>query len=78
MDWSSPGEILAVGGHKRSVDSTYTNQILFYTRYGEFLHRVQIPQTVRTFFYSIHILSNLLRFRLDTTIISSMLGSWQW
>jgi hypothetical protein len=46
MDWSSPGEILAVGGHKRSNESTYINQIIFYTRRGEFLHRVHIPQTV--------------------------------
>lgn len=47
MDWSSPGESLAVGGHQRSNDSTYQNQILFYTRRGEFLHRVHILQTVR-------------------------------
>jgi hypothetical protein len=46
MDWSSPGEILAVGGHKRLNDSNYINQIIFYTRRGEFLHRVHIPQTV--------------------------------
>jgi hypothetical protein len=46
MDWSSPGEILAVGGHKRLNDSNYNNQIIFYTRRGEFLHRVYIPQTV--------------------------------
>jgi hypothetical protein len=50
MDWSSPGEILAVGGHKRSNESTYINQIIFYTRRGEFLHRVHIPQTVGDFF----------------------------
>jgi hypothetical protein len=47
MDWSSPGEILAVGGHKRSNESTYINQIIFYTRRGEFLHRVHIPQTTQ-------------------------------
>jgi hypothetical protein len=46
MDWSSLGEILAVGGHKRLNDSNYINQIIFYTRRGEFLHRVQIPQMV--------------------------------
>lgn len=46
MDWSSPGEILAVGGHKRLNDMTYINQIIFYTRRGEFLHRIHIPQTV--------------------------------
>lgn len=46
MDWSSLGEILAVGGHKRLNDSNYVNQIIFYTRRGEFLHRVHIPQTV--------------------------------
>jgi len=46
MDWSSPGEILAVGGYKRTNDSTYINQIIFYTRRGEFLHRAHIPQTV--------------------------------
>ena len=46
MDWSSPGEILAVGGHQRPNDSNYFNQILFYTRRGEFLHRVHIPQMV--------------------------------
>ncbi|CAF1145603.1 unnamed protein product [Adineta ricciae] len=44
IDWSSPGEILAVGGHKRVNDSTYINQIIFYSRRGEFLHRVHIPQ----------------------------------
>ncbi len=49
MDWSSPGEILAVGGYKRLNDSTYINQIIFYTRRGEFLHRVHIPQTVGDF-----------------------------
>jgi len=46
MDWSSPGEILAVGGHKRLNNMTYINQIIFYSRRGEFLHRVHIPQTV--------------------------------
>ena len=51
MDWSSPGEILAVGGHKRSNESTYINQIIFYTRRGEFLHRVHIPQTVSSVFF---------------------------
>ncbi len=50
MDWSFPGEILAVGGHKRINDSIYNNQIIFYTRRGEFLHRVHIPQTVRILF----------------------------
>ncbi|CAF5142504.1 unnamed protein product, partial [Rotaria magnacalcarata] len=45
MDWSSPGEILAVGGHTILHDSSYINQILFYTRRGEFLYRIQIPQT---------------------------------
>ncbi|CAF3507506.1 unnamed protein product [Adineta steineri] len=44
MDWSSPGEILAVGGHKRLNDLNYVNQIIFYSRRGEFLHRVHIPQ----------------------------------
>ncbi len=48
MDWSSPGEILAVGGHRRLNDSNYINQIILYTRRGEFLHRVHIPQTVCT------------------------------
>ncbi|CAF0862827.1 unnamed protein product [Adineta steineri] len=47
MDWSSPGEILAVGGHKQLNDMTYVNQIIFYTRRGEFLHRVHIPQTTQ-------------------------------
>lgn len=46
MDWSSPGEILAVGGHLTLNDSSYVNEILFYTRRGEFLHRIHIPQTV--------------------------------
>jgi hypothetical protein len=46
MDWSSLGEILAVGGHKRLNDNDYINQIIFYNRRGEFLHRVHIPQTV--------------------------------
>lgn len=78
MDWSSPGEILAVGGHKRSNDLTCINQIQFYSRYGEFLHRVQIPPTVRILLFESYISLNLLRFRLDTTIICSMLGSWQW
>lgn len=49
MDWSSPGEILAVGGHKRVNESTCSNQIIFYSRRGEFLHRVHIPQTVSDF-----------------------------
>ena len=49
MDWSSPGEILAIGGHKQLNDLNYTNQILFYTRRGEFLHRIHIPQTVCSF-----------------------------
>jgi hypothetical protein len=47
IDWSSPDEILAVGGHRRINDSSYLNQIIFYTRRGDFLHRVHIPQTVR-------------------------------
>ncbi|CAF3471176.1 unnamed protein product [Rotaria socialis] len=47
MDWSSPGEILAVGGHTILHDSSYINQILFYTRRGEFLYRIQIPQTTQ-------------------------------
>ena len=46
MDWSYPGEILAIAGYKRLNDLTYTNQIIFYTRRGEFLHRIDIPQTV--------------------------------
>ncbi len=46
MDWSFPGEILVVGGHKHINDITYTNEIIFYTRRGEFLHRINIPQTV--------------------------------
>lgn len=46
MDWSYPGEILAIAGHKRSNEITYINQIIFYTRRGEFLHRIDIPQTV--------------------------------
>ncbi|CAF2467091.1 unnamed protein product [Rotaria sp. Silwood2] len=47
MDWSSFGEILAVGGHTCSTDSIYNNQIIFYTRRGEFLHRIHIPQTTQ-------------------------------
>ncbi len=46
MNWSFPGEILAIGGHKRLNDITYINQIIFYSRRGEFLHRIDIPQTV--------------------------------
>ncbi|CAF2987513.1 unnamed protein product [Rotaria sp. Silwood2] len=46
IDRSSPGEILAVCGHKRLNDINYTDQIIFYTRRGEFLYRVYIPQTV--------------------------------
>ncbi|CAF0827261.1 unnamed protein product [Rotaria sordida] len=46
IDWSSPGEIFTVGGHKHSNDINYTNQIIFYTRRREFLHRVYIPQIV--------------------------------
>ena len=46
IDWSSLGEILAVGGHQRTGDLQYTNQIIFYSRRGELLHRTHIPQTV--------------------------------
>ena len=46
MDWSYPGEILAIAGHKRLNDISYINRILFYNRRGEFLHRIDIPQTV--------------------------------
>ena len=46
MDWSAPGEILAVGGHQRISDLQCHNEILFYTRRGDFLHRTRIPQTV--------------------------------
>ena len=46
IDWSSLGEILAVGGHQRTDDLQYTNQIIFYSRRGELLHRTHIPQTV--------------------------------
>ncbi|CAF4390086.1 unnamed protein product [Rotaria sp. Silwood2] len=46
IDWSSSGEILAIGGHKRLKDINYTNQIIIYTRRGEILCRVYIPQTV--------------------------------
>ncbi|CAF1067803.1 unnamed protein product [Adineta ricciae] len=45
MDWSSPGEILAVGGHRCLDDMSYVNEVLFYTRRGEFLYRLTIPQT---------------------------------
>ncbi|UJR15873.1 hypothetical protein I4U23_002799 [Adineta vaga] len=48
MDWSSLGEILAVGGHRCLNDMTYINEIIFYTRRGEFLHRIQIPQTTQS------------------------------
>ncbi|CAF0867596.1 unnamed protein product [Rotaria sordida] len=47
MDWSSPGEILVVGGHRYLNDSIYNNQLIFYTRRGEFLHRIHIPQTTQ-------------------------------
>ncbi|CAF1029359.1 unnamed protein product [Rotaria sp. Silwood1] len=47
MDWSSTGEILAVGGHTCLTDSIYNSQIIFYTRCGEFLHRIHIPQTTQ-------------------------------
>jgi hypothetical protein len=46
MDWSIPGEILAVGGSKYLNDIIYNNQIIFYNRQGEFLYRIYIPQTV--------------------------------
>ena len=46
MSWSYPGEILAIGGHQRFNDITYRNEIIFYNRRGEFLHRIDIPQTV--------------------------------
>jgi hypothetical protein len=46
MDWSFPDEILVVGGYKRLNDINYNNQIIFYNRRGEFLHRIHIPQTV--------------------------------
>ncbi|CAF2517964.1 unnamed protein product [Rotaria sp. Silwood2] len=47
MDWSSSSEILAVGGHKRVNDINYLNQIIFYTRRGEFLHRTHLPPTTQ-------------------------------
>ncbi|CAF4521749.1 unnamed protein product [Rotaria sp. Silwood1] len=47
MDWSSSNEILVVGGHKRLNDINYLNQIIFYTRRGEFLYRVHLPQTIQ-------------------------------
>lgn len=50
MDWSSSDEILAVAGHRRLTDSSYANQILFYTRCGDFLYRLIIPNTVRSQF----------------------------
>lgn len=46
MDWSTSNEILAVGGHKRINDTNYLNEIIFYTRRGEFLHRAHLPHTV--------------------------------
>ena len=46
MDWSTPSEILAVGGFKRLADEQYENQVVFYTRHGEFLYRIEIPQRV--------------------------------
>ncbi|CAF0999897.1 unnamed protein product [Rotaria sordida] len=47
MDWSSSNEILAVGGYKNLNDINYLNQIIFYTRRGEFLYRVRLPQTTQ-------------------------------
>lgn len=46
LDWSYPGEILAIGGHRCLNDISYINEIIFYSRRGEFLHRINIPQTV--------------------------------
>ncbi|CAF4476682.1 unnamed protein product, partial [Rotaria magnacalcarata] len=44
MDWSTSNEILAVGGHQRLNDTNYRNEIIFYNRRGEFLHRAHLPQ----------------------------------
>ncbi|CAF4903294.1 unnamed protein product, partial [Rotaria socialis] len=44
MDWSTSNEILAVGGHKYLNDTNYINEIIFYNRRGEFLHRAHLPQ----------------------------------
>ncbi|CAF4993178.1 unnamed protein product, partial [Rotaria socialis] len=44
MDWSTSNEILAVGGHKHLNDTNYINEIIFYNRRGEFLHRAHLPQ----------------------------------
>jgi hypothetical protein len=77
MDGSFPGEILAIGGHKRLNDITYSNQIIFYTRRGEFLHRIYIPQTVwKEFLKKSNYVNHF--FFLDSTIICFMLGTWQW
>lgn len=58
MDWSSPREILAVGGHQRINEQQCTNEILFFTRRGEFLHRTHIPHTVMTNILAIELSSS--------------------
>ena len=100
MDWSSPREILAIGGHKRINDQQCTNEILFYTRRGEFLHRTHIPHTVMKNILGSELSSsprgwiserksmtqarwvspwlNACLSLLESTIICSVLGTWQW
>lgn len=45
LDWSSPEEILLIGGHRRLTDAQTVNELLFYSRRGDFLHRTTLPRT---------------------------------
>lgn len=47
LDWSNCGEVLAVGGFTRLPNLQCQNEIHFYTKEGQLLHRVYLPCQVK-------------------------------
>jgi hypothetical protein len=43
LDWSNCGEVLAVGGFTRLPNLQCQNEVHFYTKEGQLLHRVYLP-----------------------------------